>query len=479
MSSSCSNKALALVLVGPGRRIAAVEAAAREFVRFVPSAQLEQALPPSVLVFVSGGEDDPEFVEKVTRLRGRYRERGWYVLTRRDRFQGAEAVFGEAIEGALIAPLSREVLAQLARARAELIVARRCASRRKGRIDQLEERLVLLSDTIQAAGSLLDPRMVTGFIMERAGQLVGARRWRLYRVDEGAGVLRLDAWEDPHYTRQPEPELALDQGIAGWTARYRCIGRFSGAPGEAQLDWRAEWPGRPPQSLISVPLVSRGRVIGVAEFGDPACGPRLGPEVETVGALMEPAAIALDNAQLFRKLEERTVTDDLTQLYNARFMDNYLRREAKRAARYGHPVSLLFLDLDGFKVVNDTHGHMAGSRTLVEVGQVLRENVREIDVAARWGGDEFTVVLPETARAGASAMAERLCQRIRERSFLEDLGLSVRISASIGVASWPENGPSAATLLAGADAAMYHVKNNGKDGVYLAPPTGADALVEA
>ncbi len=459
--------------------MAALDTAARRKVPVIGWSEIQggSGLPASSLVLVSGGLGSEAFRQEVDRLRRRYPERGWFAMAARATAKTVRAAWDGKVHGVLDAPLSLMTLESLARMRSELTSKRRSSARSAARVETLEHRLVLLSDTIQAAGSLLDPCMVSRFIMERSARLVASERWRLYRVDEGAGLLRLDTYHDPRDGTPPAAELSLDEGVAGWTARYRRIGRFDLAHGGPESEWRNEWPGVPPRLLLSVPLVSRGRVIGVAEFGDPASSRFQPAEVETIGALMEPAAIALDNAQLFRKIEERTVTDDLTGLYNARFMDNYLRREAKRAARYGHPVSLLFLDLDGFKSVNDTHGHMAGSRTLVEVGEVLRENVREIDVVARWGGDEFSVVLPETARTGALSMAKRLCRKIYKKTFLKDIGLAVRISASIGVASWPENGPSAATLLAGADTAMYSVKNGGKNGAQVAEPTDVSVLV--
>ena len=113
-----------------------------------------------------------------------------------------------------------------------------------------------------------------------------------------------------------------------------------------------------------------------------------------------------------QQAEALSVTDDLTQLYNSRYLNQVLRREAKRASRSGRPLSLLFLDLDGFKSVNDTHGHLAGSRALVEAAAVIRGCARETDVVARFGGDEFALILPDTGREGAVAVAERIRDRI-------------------------------------------------------------------
>jgi len=218
-----------------------------------------------------------------------------------------------------------------------------------------------------------------------------------------------------------------------------------------------------------VPLLSRGRVIGVVEVGDPpAAADWRAEQAELISFLLEPAAVALDNALLLRRSEQLSCTDDLTKLYNSRFLNATLRREVERSRRYGTAVSLIFLDLDGFKVVNDEHGHLSGSRTLVEVGAVIRETVREVDVVSRYGGDEFTVILPQTGPEGAAIIAERIRARIEEKEFLIAYGLRVRLTASFGIASYPDHGRSKEDLIARADQAMYRVKGRGKNGVQLA-----------
>jgi diguanylate cyclase (GGDEF)-like protein len=148
-----------------------------------------------------------------------------------------------------------------------------------------------------------------------------------------------------------------------------------------------------------------------------------------------------------------------------RYLNGFLYREIKRSRRYRLPVSVIFLDMDGFKTVNDRFGHLAGSQTLVEVGQLLRETVREIDMVARYGGDEFVVVLPQTDPAGAMVIAERIREQIEGTSFLGGIGLELHLTASLGVASFPDQGQSRDELIHKADAAMYRVKESGKNGV--------------
>jgi diguanylate cyclase (GGDEF)-like protein len=169
-----------------------------------------------------------------------------------------------------------------------------------------------------------------------------------------------------------------------------------------------------------------------------------------------------------KRSEALSVTDDLTQLYNSRYLNQVLRREAKRASRSGRPLSLLFMDLDGFKSINDTHGHQAGSRALVEAAAVIRRCARETDVVARFGGDEFAIILPDTGSEGAAAVGHRVRERVAENLFLETSGLRLRLTASVGVATLPDVAASAEELVRAADMAMYQVKDSGKNGVRIA-----------
>jgi diguanylate cyclase (GGDEF)-like protein len=144
-----------------------------------------------------------------------------------------------------------------------------------------------------------------------------------------------------------------------------------------------------------------------------------------------------------------------------------LRRETKRASRSKRPLSVVFLDLDGFKQINDTHGHLAGSKALVEAAAIIRGCARETDVVARFGGDEFSLILPDTGRDGAVSVATRIRERLSSARFLAADGLSVHLTASIGVATLPDVAGSAEELLRAADTAMYRVKAAGKDGVHV------------
>jgi len=165
------------------------------------------------------------------------------------------------------------------------------------------------------------------------------------------------------------------------------------------------------------------------------------------------------------ELRERTIQDDLTSAFNRRYLDAYLDEEVDRSRRYGRTFSILFLDLDHLKMVNDRYGHLAGSRVLREVALLIQAKLRKSDRIFRYGGDEFVVSLPETGATGAVRVANRLRRAVRSHRFLAGDGLVVNLTASFGVATFPQDGASREELIRGADEAMYRVKVRSRDGV--------------
>jgi two-component system, cell cycle response regulator len=206
----------------------------------------------------------------------------------------------------------------------------------------------------------------------------------------------------------------------------------------------------------------------VALFNNP--GRRLPPGLGDTrfNFLLDQASLAFENALRYSNLSNLIYIDELTGLFNYRYLDIALDRETKRVERYGSSVSVIFLDLDLFKGVNDNHGHLVGSEVLREVGTLLKKSVRDVDVIVRYGGDEYTVILSEIGEREAAMVAERIRRTIEEHSFVAHEGYDIHLTASIGYACFPEDTRSKKELLDLADQAMYRGKESGKNRVFRA-----------
>lgn len=219
------------------------------------------------------------------------------------------------------------------------------------------------------------------------------------------------------------------------------------------------------RSILCFPLERRNEKIGVIEVLNKKEGGGFTQEdQEFVQMLVSPLTVALKNLAMFEKSERLTITDDLTKLYNYRYLMQFVEVEVKRCLRYKKKVSLLFIDVDGFKRINDSFGHMVGSQALSEIGQVFRRIVRETDVLGRYGGDEFVVVLPETPLDGAMVIAERIRYKVEAYEFVVR-DISFRLTVSLGVANCPKHTLNAVDLIKKADAAMYRAKQLSRNSI--------------
>jgi len=327
------------------------------------------------------------------------------------------------------------------------------------------ERREALLDIVRAVNTTLEPAKVAELVVERAATWVPAPCWAVVSSDL-SGQLSVIA------DRGLVPEMGpAVYGVAQWVMKHG--EEFVCA--DLSVDTRvASNAVDTVASVVAFPLSCRGRNVGALIGLDrmpSSHEPRLSlPVLRAVRVLLEPASVALDNALLLQRAEALSVTDDLTHLYNSRYLNIVLRRETKRSSRTRRPLSLLFIDLDGFKNVNDCHGHLSGSRALVEAASVIRGSARETDIVARFGGDEFALVLPETGAEGALAVGERVRERIASHHFLAGDGLDIRLTVSVGVSTLPDVAASADELIHTADAAMYRVKERGKNGIQAAAP---------
>ncbi|HEY7516121.1 MAG TPA: sensor domain-containing diguanylate cyclase [Vicinamibacteria bacterium] len=331
------------------------------------------------------------------------------------------------------------------------------------------KRLAILTDIVKTANSILEPRKVIELIMEKIQQLIPSEAWSMLMVDEEKQELAFELALGAKGKDVSAFRIKMGEGVAGWvaqTGKAAIVNDTAKDPRFApRFDSKTQFQTN---SILCAPLISRGRTIGVVEIINRMGGRFTQSDLDILLTLVEPCAIAIENAILFQRTEQLTITDDLTKLFNSRYLNLYISREIKRCKRHGIPLSVIFLDLDGFKGINDQYGHLAGSGTLAEVGSILALAVRESDILARYGGDEFVVVLPETPASGALVIAERLRKAIEEHGFLQGQGLSARISASFGIASYPDHALTPEGLIQKADQAMYRVKERDKNGIEVA-----------
>jgi diguanylate cyclase (GGDEF)-like protein len=264
-------------------------------------------------------------------------------------------------------------------------------------------------------------------------------------------------------TERLKPPVLFDlQGIAGYVARTGRAQRLY----DVSTDDRYQ-PGLPEaRSELAVPMISRGVTIGVLNAESVEVGAFSEVDEKILTILASSAAMGLENARLHKQLEDQSTTDELTGTYNYRAFTERLAEEQRRARRYDQPLSLIMVDLDNFKVCNDSYGHQAGNLVLKGISRVVRGIVRDTDMVCRYGGDEFIVILPQTVPADAAEIGERIRTEVGRTVFSEE-GLlpSLRVTVSIGISTYPDNGGTADHIVELVDKALYRAKSAGKNAV--------------
>jgi diguanylate cyclase (GGDEF)-like protein len=305
--------------------------------------------------------------------------------------------------------------------------------------------------------------------MEKMAEYFRPDTWSLLMVDEERDELYFAIAVGDAAEALKSVRLKVGEGIAGWVAKHGeqlIVPDVEADPRFAKrIDDTTKWETR---SIICVPLRSKLRVLGVIQLVNVDMKQFSEQEVFFLQSLCDYAAIAIENARWVERIQELTITDDCTGLYNARHLYKTLDTEVYRSARFGYEFSVLFIDLDHFKAVNDTHGHLIGSKLLAEIGYLVKAQLRLIDFAYRYGGDEFVVLLPQTAKDSALVVARRLRDAMRASSFCREEGLNLNVRASIGLATYPHDARTAHDIIRQADEMMYLVKNSTRDNIGIA-----------
>ncbi len=333
--------------------------------------------------------------------------------------------------------------------------------------NQLE--LAIFHDVAKALTSSLNLDSILQTIMEKMAAYFEPDTWSLLMVDEEKEELYFAIAVGDASEALKTVRLKMGEGIAGWVAKHGepllVPDVYTDERFAKRIDEMTKWQTH---SIICLPLKSKQRVLGVIQLINVDTKHFEEHEILALQALADYAAIAIDNARAVERIQELTITDDCTGLYNARHLYKTLEAEVYRSARFGYEFSVLFLDLDHFKRVNDTHGHLIGSKLLAEIGYAIKSHLRLIDYAFRYGGDEFVVLLPQTGKEAALVVARRIRDVFRNSVFCREENLNLNVRASMGVATYPEDAKSAHEIIRQADEMMYMVKNSTRDNISVA-----------
>ncbi|MCP4568630.1 MAG: sensor domain-containing diguanylate cyclase [FCB group bacterium] len=220
------------------------------------------------------------------------------------------------------------------------------------------------------------------------------------------------------------------------------------------------------KSVMLVPMVTYGKTTGLLTAESPRKGAFSDQDERFLAVLARSAAMALENSILHRKTEELTIIDELTGVHNYRYFSEKIKEEKKRAVRYDQALSLIMLDIDWFKKFNDNYGHEVGNHVLVGLIGVIRHCVRDVDILCRYGGEEFIIILPNTAERETMRIAERIREEVEAAEFGGGDGMpKLKVTVSVGISSFPENGLTEGELVNAVDQAMYRAKGSGKNTV--------------
>jgi diguanylate cyclase (GGDEF)-like protein len=333
------------------------------------------------------------------------------------------------------------------------------------RSEDLARELRRLLDMSGELSESLDPRQVANLMAGHLARAMGVDECAISYWDRPSGRLESLGYFPPLRLDQMEPFFE----VAGYPETMRVLERG------VTVIIDADDPGADHaevvllrrdgiRMLVMLPLVAKGQAIGLVELFSRSFVSWDAQQLEVARTMANEAAMALENARLYEDARKRADRDPLTGFFNHRYLHERMGEEVVRAQRNKRPLSVMMLDLDDFKLVNDTFGHLFGDRVLTWAAELIRATLRASDVPARYGGDEFAVILPETDADEAAHAAHRILEAFRDQPFIGEQRGPVPIAASIGTATFPAAGRTATELIAAADRALYQVKREGRHG---------------
>ncbi|MCP4154286.1 MAG: sensor domain-containing diguanylate cyclase [bacterium] len=334
-------------------------------------------------------------------------------------------------------------------------------------LDKIKKQLIILNGIGKTLTSSLTSKEVLEKIFYKVAEVFNPENWSLLVLDEKKDELYFEIAVGKAADAIRGERLKVGEGIAGWVAKtgeplivqdVNCDPRFT-----KKIDNLSQFAT---QSVICIPLRIREKVIGVIELINQTYLCPLGQyELDILSTIADYAAIALENARNFEKVRQLTITDDLTGLYNSRYMHTLLHNQVERYKSLESKFSIIFFDLDSFKQINDVHGHLVGSGLLTKVGKLTQDMLAETDSGARYGGDEFVIILGNTDREKALEFCKHFRAALNKTVFFKEEGLDIRLTASFGLATFPDDADTKEKILHAADERMYQVKANKKNDI--------------
>jgi len=318
---------------------------------------------------------------------------------------------------------------------------------------QIEKgKLEIILQIGQTMNAILNSDALTNFLVTKVSEVAGAEKVSLVLVDKSNGKLYIKSARGLRPEVIENTQIKIGEGIVGWVVAKETPLLVTDIEKDART-LQENRPGYKTKSFLSLPLKVKDRVIGVFNLADKVSGEVFTEDdLKFLSVIINQAAIQLEKVELYEEASHSAITDPVTGIFNHRYFQEHLTEEISRAERYLHPLSLLMVDIDSFKSYNDKYGHQTGDFILREIAQAMKINLRKVDVISRYGGEEFTIILPETKAEQAYIVAEKIRKKV------ETIGLTI----SIGVAEYQKT-MDKDKLIKEADEALYQAKREGKN----------------
>ncbi len=338
-------------------------------------------------------------------------------------------------------------------------------------VEHLEKekyKIEIILDAYKKISGILKLDNLADFATATAIQIVEAEKASLMVIDESSGELILKGFKGLD-KEKIDWRMKIGESIAGWVAKEGETLLVRDIDDDPRLKIFAKNTRYKTKSFISLPLKAESRVIGVMNVTDKLADIKIFTEEDLrfLTLLGHQIVAQIENIRLYEKLSSLAITDALTNLFNHRYFQAQLNLEIMRAQRYKHSLSLIMFDIDFFKAYNDRYGHLEGDRVLKEVAEVMRQNVRYIDIVCRYGGEEFMIILPETDIKGAKIVAEKIRKAVQTMSLLNsETSKALQVTISGGVATYQE-GLSKDNFISRVDEALYKSKSAGRNKICI------------